>query len=183
MTLTLHGQRLGLTGFFVCFLVLQLRQRERWFIVHKLHLATSENRTNPWCWGSRVKGQQDCSGCKEGRESQVVSGSRWWYPRPTETYCRQKHTVQCLSRCPSLQHVLLLHPQPLGLTGCCTWTSAPLPSFSSAFAFASPSALLSWSRSFRENGKSQKELFYFVKCILYVYGLRMCMHMHLCAAL
>ena len=61
MALTLHCQRLRLTHFLlVCFLVLQLRQRERWFIVHELHLATSENRTSTECHRSRTKGQRDC---------------------------------------------------------------------------------------------------------------------------
>lgn len=48
--------------FSVCVL---LRQRERWFIVHELHLATSESRTSPECHRSRAKGQQNCFGCNE----------------------------------------------------------------------------------------------------------------------
>lgn len=46
--------------------VFQLRHQKRWFIVYKLHLATSESRTISECHRSRAESQKDCFGCKKG---------------------------------------------------------------------------------------------------------------------
>lgn len=126
-------------SYFFLFLILQLRQQEKWFIVHELHLTTSESRTCPECHRSRAEGWGDCFGYNKGSQvSQVVSVSRWWCSRSTETY---------IDTVPKTCTIALAFGIPyfcsFSLRGCTnwfTWTSA------SAF-FSCTSACASFSSS------------------------------------